>query len=160
MSETFAFMTSLVSLLAEGSTQSIDLQGNTVFWVLSRIIEVCSQTIFFRTLKLWLTCLCHLTHGVESQNQPKVSLVFFPIGKLLILCCSSEICSKRGLWKVLATQEHCMCFCFSCVWPFVIPWTVALQAPLSMGFSRQEEWSGLSPVFQGIFLTQGSNPRL
>ena len=24
------------------------------------------------------------------------------------------------------------------------PWTVARQAPLSMGFSRQEYWSGLS----------------
>ena len=26
---------------------------------------------------------------------------------------------------------------------FVTPWTVASQAPLSMGFSRQEYWSGL-----------------
>ena len=26
---------------------------------------------------------------------------------------------------------------------FAIPWTVAHQAPLSMGFSRQEYWSGL-----------------
>ena len=26
---------------------------------------------------------------------------------------------------------------------FVTPWTVAYQAPLSMGFSRQEYWSGL-----------------
>ena len=26
---------------------------------------------------------------------------------------------------------------------FVIPWTVAHQAPLSMGFPRQEHWSGL-----------------
>ena len=25
----------------------------------------------------------------------------------------------------------------------VTPWTVACQAPLSMGFSRQEYWSGL-----------------
>ena len=25
----------------------------------------------------------------------------------------------------------------------VTPWTVALQAPLSMGFPRQEYWSGL-----------------
>ena len=25
----------------------------------------------------------------------------------------------------------------------VTPWTVARQAPLSMGFSRQEDWSGL-----------------
>ena len=26
---------------------------------------------------------------------------------------------------------------------FVTPWAVAQQAPLSMGFSRQEYWSGL-----------------
>ena len=26
---------------------------------------------------------------------------------------------------------------------FVTPWTVALQAPLSMGFPSQEDWSGL-----------------
>ena len=26
---------------------------------------------------------------------------------------------------------------------FVSPWTVALQAPLSMGFAGQEYWSGL-----------------
>ena len=26
---------------------------------------------------------------------------------------------------------------------FVTPWTVAHQAPLSMGFSRQEYWSGV-----------------
>ena len=30
-----------------------------------------------------------------------------------------------------------------CVWLFAIPWTVALQAPLAMGFPRQEYWSGL-----------------
>ena len=28
---------------------------------------------------------------------------------------------------------------------FATPWTVAHQAPLSMGFSRQECWSGLFP---------------
>ena len=26
---------------------------------------------------------------------------------------------------------------------FVTPWTVAPQAPLSMGFSRQENWNGM-----------------
>ena len=35
---------------------------------------------------------------------------------------------------------------------FVIPWTVAYQAPLSMGFSRQEYWSGLP------FLSLGDLP--
>ena len=33
--------------------------------------------------------------------------------------------------------------CFSHVWLFGTLWTVASQAPLSIGFSRQEYWSGL-----------------
>ena len=36
------------------------------------------------------------------------------------------------------------------VWLFKTPWTAAHQAPLSMGFSRQEYWSGVpvpSPVY-------------
>ena len=39
------------------------------------------------------------------------------------------------------------------------PWTIAHQAPLSMGFLRQGYWSGLGCHFclQGIFPTQGSN---
>ena len=39
-------------------------------------------------------------------------------------------------------------------------WTVAHQALLFMGFSRQEYWSGLHGLFQGIFPTQESNSRL
>ena len=37
---------------------------------------------------------------------------------------------------------------------FVTPWTVAHQAPLSMGFPRQEYWSGLT------FLSPGESSRL
>ena len=33
--------------------------------------------------------------------------------------------------------------CFSCVQLFATLWTVADQAPLPMGFSRQGYWSGL-----------------
>ena len=36
-----------------------------------------------------------------------------------------------------------MLSCFSHVQLFATLWTVAFQAPLSMGFSRQEYWSGL-----------------
>ena len=43
------------------------------------------------------------------------------------------------------------------VWLFVTPWTVACQTPLSMGFSRQEHWSGLPFLSPEDFLTQGSN---
>ena len=37
----------------------------------------------------------------------------------------------------------CLLSCFSHVQLFVTLWTIALQAPLSVGFSRQEYWSGL-----------------
>ena len=37
----------------------------------------------------------------------------------------------------------CMLSRFSCVQLFSTPWSVACQIPLSMGFSRQEHWSGL-----------------
>ena len=51
--------------------------------------------------------------------------------------------SNAGKWKVKGKS-------LSCVWLFATPWTAAHQAPLSMGFSRQECWSGLplpSPSF-------------
>ena len=42
---------------------------------------------------------------------------------------------------------------------FVIPWTVAHQAPLSMGFPRQENWSGLPFPSLGDLLDPGSEPK-
>ena len=42
---------------------------------------------------------------------------------------------------------------------FVIPWTVAHQAPLSMGFSRKEYWSGLPFPSPGDLPNPGIEPR-
>ena len=42
----------------------------------------------------------------------------------------------------------------------MIPWTIAWQAPLSMGFSRQEYWNGLLFLLQGIISNQGLNLQL
>ena len=42
---------------------------------------------------------------------------------------------------------------------FETPWTVTRQAPLSMGLSRQEYWSGHF-LLQGLFSTQKLNPGL
>ena len=47
----------------------------------------------------------------------------------------------------------------SCVWLFVIPWTVAYQAPPSMEFSRQEYWSGLPFHFPGDLPDSGIEAR-
>ena len=45
--------------------------------------------------------------------------------------------------KILASTK-CLCTqLISYVWLFATPGAVACQAPLSMGFSRQEYWSGL-----------------
>ena len=69
-----------------------------------------------------------------------------------------------------------MCMCvLSHVQLFATPGTVAAQAPLSMGFSRQEFWSGLpfpspgdlpnsgiepaSPAFAGEFFTAEPSPK-
>ena len=41
---------------------------------------------------------------------------------------------------------------------FVTPWTVAFPAPLSMGFSRQEYWSGLPFPTPGDLLKPGIEP--
>ena len=44
--------------------------------------------------------------------------------------------SNAWKWKVKVKS-------LSGVWLLATPWTAAYQAPLSMGFSRQEYWSGL-----------------
>ena len=44
--------------------------------------------------------------------------------------------SSAWKWKVKVKS-------FSCVRLLAAPWTAACQAPLSMGFSRQEYWSGV-----------------
>ena len=38
--------------------------------------------------------------------------------------------------------NECACI-LSCVELFAVPWTVALQAPLSMEFSSQEYWGSI-----------------
>ena len=54
------------------------------------------------------------------------------------LCCPPEITTT-----LLISYVCCMVNSFSPVRLFVTLWTIAQQAPLSMGFSKQEYWSGL-----------------
>ena len=50
----------------------------------------------------------------------------------------------------------CMLNCFSCIPLCVTLWTAACQAPLSIGSSRQEYWSGLPFLSLGTFLILSS----
>ena len=62
---------------------------------------------------------------------------------------------------ILKNHVHaCTLSFFSHVQLFVIPWTVAHQDPLSMGFSWQEYWSALPSAPPGDLPNQGWNLRL
>ena len=71
----------------------------------------------------------------------------------------TEQCRKRadGTWKIHSLHWHCMSM-LSCVWLFVTWQTVARQGPLSVGFSRQEFWSGLPFPSQGDLPKPGTEP--
>ena len=53
-------------------------------------------------------------------------------------------------WKVKSLSH---------VWLFATPWTVAYQAPPSIGFPRQEYWSGLPFPSPGDLPNPGIKPR-
>ena len=53
--------------------------------------------------------------------------------------------------------SYCVCS-VSPVPLFAMPWTAAHQAPLSMGFSRQEYWSVLSCLSPGDLPNPGMEP--
>ena len=52
----------------------------------------------------------------------------------------------------------CMLSCFSLSASLQPPWTVACQASLTMGFSKQEYWSRLPCPPPGDFLDSGIEP--
>ena len=64
--------------------------------------------------------------------------LFFFNGDTLLLCCA-VLC--------LVTSDS-----------FATPWTVAHQAPLSVGFPREEYWSGLPFPLPGDLPDQGIEP--
>ena len=53
--------------------------------------------------------------------------------------CGSASTTQQGMMCLLWKWKW---YLLSCVLHFATPWTVTRQAPPSMGFSRQESWSG------------------
>ena len=73
------------------------------------------------------------------QGLNKVAAIWGPSGTTLTGRSSSRALYRGGqVCSGSVSIVHC-----SVVSDSVIPWTKAHQAPLSMGFSRQEYWSGL-----------------
>ena len=65
-------------------------------------------------------------------------------------------CSSLSTYILIYTHTDTVCMLSR---SFVTPWTVALQAPLSMGFSTQEYWSGLLCSSPGDLPNLGIEPR-
>ena len=106
--------------------------------------------------------------GLSSERAGKAPYSLYLSPNLPRSSVSVKIHQRR---KVNRRFTHSISVCivlslFSHVRLFETPWTVAHQAPLSMGFSRQEYFPGTSAgvgyhfLLQGIFPTQGSNPYL
>ena len=122
------------------------------------------------------------TYLSGSDSQTGVSL-FRPIGTGIDVarwgrkgglgsqsCWEIADCGSKQVWPNTRCLElsyyidaYSLCGCmpshFSCVWLFVTIWTVSHQAPLSMGFSRQEYRSGLPCPPPGGLPNPGIKPR-
>ena len=76
-------------------------------------------------------------------------------GFLFLKSFGTKIC----VWVCVCVLCVCVCVLCVCVFChvqlFATPWTVARQAPLSMGIFRQELWRDCHFLLQGIFLIQG-----
>ena len=63
-----------------------------------------------------------------------------------------------SLFPLTSTPSDCMQNHFSHIWLFATLWTIALQAPLSMRFSRQEFWNGCPCPSPGDLPNPGIEP--
>ena len=81
--------------------------------------------------------------------------VFSPFLILFYTHCLGEVIPTHGFKYIFAV---CACLVTHCVQLFATLWTVARQAPLSMGFSWQGYWSGLPFPSPGNLLNPGIEP--
>ena len=96
---------------------------------------------------LFGSCICNSRVEWASGNRERVEGFFLPspmvhTGGLIVKG------NNHALWKWKSFSHDQL---------YMTPWTVTLQAPLSMEFSRQEYWGALPFPSPGIFLIQGLN---
>ena len=87
----------------------------------------------------WVSDAIQSSCPLSSSSPPDLNLSQYQ-GLLQWVGSSHQVAKVLELQKVKVKS-------LSFVWLFATPWTVAYQAPLSMGFSRQECWSGVPLPF-------------
>ena len=97
-------------------------------------------TVFWEVLSYWLHAAAKSLQSCPTLCDPIDSsppgLLFPGILQARTLEWVAISFSNAWKWKVKVKS-------LSHVWLLATPWTLAHQAPLSMGFSRQEYWSGV-----------------
>ena len=97
----------------------------------------CLNSNFFLNIDTEL-CLQQIIQFFQKVNS------FWVMRPLLYFCSNMSPLDWRNVYSILwMAKVKVKVNSFSHVQFFVTPWTVAYQAPPSMGFSRQEYWSGL-----------------
>ena len=154
------------------------------FWkVKSKLVEQKNNKYKERGVKIFTEKLLEISMIFQSKELKRCSNSFvsvvpppLPLSKsaLFIYRWIPENCSLKheanfsGVCVCVCACVHVHAQSLSCVWLFAILWTVAHKAPLFMGFSRQEYWSGLpfpspslsvetsilSLIFKTIFFSQ------
>ena len=112
------------------------------------------------------TFICFLTSRILQISTPGVSLTNFYMQVFsfshhyaFLLSLSSYLGHWKLRVKFWSQSESGERQLLSRVWLLASPWTVVRQAPLSIGFSRQEYWSGLPFPSSGDLPDQGIEPQ-
>ena len=112
-----------------------------------------------------MTSVYYVGQWSSRENTTIISkepyLNFLLLFKCLLLVyqvtCNNKVKGRgKGISPYSFSYLFSSSFSLSHVQLFATLWTAVCQALLSMGFPRQEYWSGLPSPPQGIFLTQGS----
>ena len=103
---------------------------------------------------------CHaLLQGIflmQGLNPHLLRLLHWQVGSLPL---ASPGNIRLTLKPCISNSRECLLCHFSCLQLLESPCTEARQTPLSMGFSRQEYWSGLPFPSPGDLHDQGIKPR-
>ena len=114
----------------------------------------CRQILTAELLGKPLSAYCKVMRqvwrnkAVRDKKADSCSLCKYITILTLYYSCNSRVSDSCCLVRLL-----------SCVRLFATPWTIAYQAPPSMGFSRQEYWSGLPFPSPGDLPNPGIEPR-
>ena len=109
-----------------------------------------------------LRCSYFFFKNVHTTLMGLFSCVFVSSFSKVGICLRNTLqfdLSKTGAkHEIIALLCTCVLICFRCVQHFGTPWTVAHHSLLSMGFPRQEYWSGLPCPPPGDLLNPGIEP--